>query len=158
MKRLILILFKVLLLLACLVTGLGKAHAGNYQFSGTFDGCEYGKLYPLMGGGILECREYNDFYEYSPEVRSDGREVITIGDEKVEGYLHNGHVITTKVAGEFEGCDFNKRYELQNGSVFVCSSYSYSYSYSPKVKIFIIEGRPPIVYIKGKRYKGTLYK
>ena len=36
--------------------------SGTYQIEGEFDGCEYGKLYPIVGGGILECLEYNYFY------------------------------------------------------------------------------------------------
>ena len=158
MNRLILAQCGAWSLLVCLVIGLDKAHAGTYQISGNFNGCEYGKLYPLMGGGILECREYNYFYEYSPEVRSDGREVITIGDEKVDAYLHNGSIITTQVTDEFEGCDFDKRYEFLNGLIFVCSTYSYSYSYMPEVKIITIEGRLPVVFIDGEKYDGTLYR
>ena len=134
------------------------ANAGSYQINGEFNGCEHGKLYPLQGGGILECREYNYFYEYSPEVRSDGREVITIGDEKVDAYLHDGSVTETQVYDEFEGCEFDKRIKFLNGLTFVCSSYSYTYSYMPKVKIMVIKGRSPQVVIGGKKYSGTLYR
>ena len=158
MKRLTHIQCGVFSLLLCLGIGLDKVHAGTYQISGAFNGCDHGKLYPIMGGGVLECKEYNYFYEYSPEVRSDGREVITIGDEKVDAYLHNGSVITTQVADEFEGCDFDKRYELLNGLIFVCSTYSYSYSYMPEVKIILVEGWSPVVYIDGEKYDGTLYR
>jgi len=76
----------------------------------------------------------------------------------VDGYLHNGSVINTQVSNDFEGCDYDKRYELLNGLIFVCSTYSYSYSYMPEVKIFIIEGRLPVVYIDGEKYDGTLYR
>lgn len=132
--------------------------SGTYQIEGDFDGCEYGKLYPIVGGGILECLEYNYFYDYSPTVRSDGRQVITIGDEVVEGYLHNGSVIQTKVFDDFEGCDWDKKIEFLNGLSFICSTYSYTYSYMPDVKIFIIKDRVPEVYIGNKLYSGTLYK
>ena len=146
------------LTLAVLFGSAGEGFAGTYQIDGTFDGCEHGKLYPLRGGGILECREYNYFYEYSPEVRSDGRDVITIGDETVDAYLHDGSVIETQVVDDFEGCDFDKRIEFLNGLTFVCSTYSYTYSFMPSVKIMIIYGRSPQVYIGGEKYSGTLYK
>ena len=40
--------------------------ADEYTIDGTFNGCTHGKLYALVGGGILECQEYNYFYEYRP--------------------------------------------------------------------------------------------
>lgn len=135
-----------------------QVFAGTYQIDGEFTGCEYGKLYPIMGGGILECMEYNYFYEYSPTIRSDGRRVITIGREIVDGYLHDGSVIETLVLDEFEGCEWNKRIEFLNGLVFICSTYSYTYSYMPNVKIFLVDGIAPQVYIGGELYSGTLYK
>lgn len=132
--------------------------AARLNIYGEFDGCEHGKLYEIMGGGILECREYNYFYEYSPEVRTDGRDVITIGNEKIDAYVYGGTVINTQVDGNFEGCDFDKRIDFTNGLVFVCSTYSYTYSYMPKVKIFAIQGKSPQVYISGKRYSGAVYR
>ena len=134
------------------------ANAGTYKIDGDFEGCDYDQFYPLAGGGILECQEYNYFYEYAPEVRTDGREVITIGNNKVHATLHNGSVIKTKVDGEFNGCDYDKKINLQNGLVFVCSSYEYKYSYSPEVMIYFVESNKPQVFIKGKKYNGTLYK
>ncbi len=133
------------------------AIAEKYTIDGTFDGCEHGKLYGLVGAGVLECREYNYFYEYRPEVITDGREVVVIGDEQVEGYIYNGSVIETKVNGEFEGCDFDKKYMFTNGLVFDCMSFSYSYSFMPEVRIIHIDGRAPVIYIDGKKYDGILY-
>ena len=135
-----------------------SALAERYSIEGAFDGCEYGKLYPLNRGKILECREYNYFYEYMPEVITDGREVIVIGDERVDGVIHDGTVIQAQVDGEFEGCDFDKRYSLANGLIFVCATYSYSYSFMPDVVIIMIKGRTPIVTIDGEKYDGTLFK
>lgn len=132
--------------------------AGTYQIEGEFEGCEYGKLYPIQGGGVLECLEYNYFYEYSPTVRSDGRRVITIGDEVLDAYLHDGSVINTKVVDEFEGCEWDKRIDFLNGLTFVCASYSYTYSYMPPVKIILIKDRAPKVYIGGKYYEGAVYR
>lgn len=132
--------------------------AGTYQIEGEFEGCEYGKLYPIQGGGVLECLEYNYFYEYSPTVRSDGRRVITIGDELLDAYLHDGSVINTQVVDEFEGCEWDKRIDFLNGLTFVCASYSYTYSYMPPVKIILIKDRAPEVYIGGEHYAGAVYR
>ena len=134
------------------------AEAGSYSIEGEYDGCDYGKLYPILGGGILECQEYSYSYEYSPEVLSNGRSVIKIGDEKVDAYLHDGSLIETRVEGDFEGCDFDLVVRFINGLSFVCSTYSYTSSYMPEVKIFIIDGRLPQVYISGQRYDGNLYQ
>ncbi len=147
-----------------IVAGLGVAlcnsvqAAEEYTISDEFDGCEHGKLYELDGGGVLECQEYNYFYEYRPRVIASGREVIVIGDEKVSGYLHDGSVYRTNVSDEFEGCDYDKVYKLDNGLLFQCSTYNYHYAYRPEVKIFVIEGRSPVVFIDGDEYDGTLFR
>jgi hypothetical protein len=130
----------------------------EYTISDEFNGCEHGKLYELDGGLILECQEYNYFYEYRPSVIARGREVVLIGDEKIDGYIHDGSVHSTYISDEFEGCDFDKVYTLDNGLIFQCNTYSYTYSYRPKVKVFIINGRRPIIFIGGKKYSGTLNK
>ena len=132
--------------------------AGTYHIDGEFDGCDYEQAYPIQGGGVLVCNEYNYFYEYSPEVISDGRKVILIGGNKVDAKLQNGSVIQTRVDGDFEGCDFDKKINLQNGLIFVCSDYGYSYAYNPKVTIVFLDKNLPVVYIKGKKYNGRLYK
>jgi hypothetical protein len=150
-------MFKIFVLIVLNLV-MSTANAGKFQIDGTFDGCEHGKVYPLLGGGILECREYNYFYEYSPEVRTDGREVITIGNTKISGTILDGSVTQTKVKDTFEGCDFGKRIFFDNNLVFECQTYSYTYSYRPEVMIVLISGRSPEVYIKGKKYNGTLYR
>ncbi len=150
-------MFRIVLLLSLnMVASL--AIAGKFQIDGTFEGCEHGKVYPLMGGGILECHEYNYFYEYSPEVRTDGREVITIGSTKISGTILDGSVTKTKVSDSFEGCDYGKKIYFDNGLLFECRTYSYTYSYRPEVMIVLVAGRSPEVYIKGKKYAGTLYR
>ncbi len=35
------------------------SNAGTYKIDGDFDGCDYEQLYPLAGGGVLECQKYN---------------------------------------------------------------------------------------------------
>lgn len=133
--------------------------AGTYQISGTFNGCEYDKYYPIFGYNLLlKCEEYNYFYDYMPTVETDGRRVITIGNQRVQASLVDGEIIETYISDEFEGCDYDKRYELDNGLVFVCSTYSYSYSYRPEVKIIIPSGGYPIVYINDEQYDGTVYR
>lgn len=144
--------------LAILILTQTPTAAGTYTIDGEFNGCDYEKLYELREGGVLECKEYNYFYEYSPEVRTDGDEVILIGDEKVEAVVRDGSVIETKVAGEFEGCDFDKKYFLENGFVFVCASYNYSYSYMPDVRIFLLPGEQPRVFINDEKYDGSVFR
>ena len=133
--------------------------AGTFQIQGAFNGCEWGKYYPILGYDLLlKCETYKYSYDYMPEVRTDGREVITIGNEKIQASLVDGTIIETNISDEFEGCDYDKRYELDNGLIFVCNTYSYSYSYRPDVKIIIPSGATPIVYIDDEKYDGTLYK
>jgi hypothetical protein len=62
------------------------------------------------------------------------------------------------ISDEFEGCDFNKIYRLDNGLLFECATFSYSYAYRPEVKIFLIEGRNPTVFIDGEEYDGILFR
>ncbi|MGL1921582.1 MAG: hypothetical protein OCD03_11210 [Hyphomicrobiales bacterium] len=151
-------LTRLMLALTIFVLIAVPANAGKYQINGEFNGCDYGRFYPIQGGGVLECREYNYFYEYSPEVRSDGRDVITIGDEIIDAFLHDGSVTETQVEDDFEGCDFDKRIKFMNGLTFVCSAYRYSYSFMPKVYIISINGKAPQVIIGGEEYSGTLFQ
>jgi len=133
--------------------------AGTYQISGSFNGCEYDKYYPISGYNLLlKCEEYNYFYEYMPTVETDGRRVITIGNQRIQASLVDGEVIETNISGDFEGCDFDKIYKLDNGLVFVCNTYSYSYSYRPEVKIIMPSGGYPTVYIDDEQYDGSVYR
>ncbi|MDX8483163.1 hypothetical protein RFN28_32630 [Mesorhizobium sp. VK24D] len=106
----------------------------------------------------MECLEYKYFYEYQPIVIAIGRDVIVIGKEKVNGYLHDGNVFTTHVAGEFDGCEYDKIYKLDNDVLFSCKTYHYHYAYRPEVKIFAIKGRAPTIFIDGEQYDGTLFR
>ncbi len=130
--------------------------AKSYEIDGDFKGCDYDKLYLIKGGGVLQCNEYQYFYEYSPTVETLGRKVVSIGGKKVKATLHNGYSIKTRVKGSFEGCDFDKVISFLNGLLFVCQSYYYSYSYMPEVQIIVIEGYLPQVYINNKLYQGRL--
>ena len=131
---------------------------GSYTIDGTFDGCNYKKFYPLVGGGILECQEYKYFYHYRPEVIAKGRNVLLIDDKKIRAYIHDGNITSTRVDGEFEGCDFDTLIPFTNGLIFECSTYSYSYSYMPEVKIFNFGGGQHKVMINNQMYDGRLYR
>lgn len=53
---------------------------------------------------------------------------------------------TTRIIGEFNGCEYGKIYRLFNGYDLVCNSYGYRYSYQPEVVILdsgtaIIDGQ-----------------
>lgn len=73
-----------------------------------------------------------------------------------EGY---GVVDETRVDGEFEGCEYDRRIPLANGLVFVCSEYNYSYSYSPEVLILRhVQSGAIKVLIDEEEYDGTIYR
>lgn len=134
------------------------AFAGTYQISGSFNGCEDGKYYPISGYNLLlKCEEYNYFYEYMPTVETDGSRVTTIGNQRIQASLVDGEVIETNISGDFQGCDYDKTYKLDNGLVFVCSTYSYSYSHRPEVKIIKPSGGYPTVYIGDDQHDGWVY-
>ncbi|RTL71716.1 MAG: hypothetical protein EKK41_08515 [Hyphomicrobiales bacterium] len=42
---------------------------------------------------------------------------------------------TTRIIGEFNGCEYGKIYRLFNGYDLVCNSYGYRYSFQPEVVI-----------------------
>ena len=44
---------------------------------------------------------------------------------------------TTKVDGEFEGCDFDKVIHFFSGIALVCSTFHYTYAYMPDAVIFV---------------------
>lgn len=130
----------------------------QYTIDGEFDGCEYGKLYALVGGGVLECQALQIDIGINPLVIADGRRVLMINEQEMDGTLHDGQVITTRVSDDFDGCDYDKVYNLDNGLLFQCSSYHYHYAYRPEVKIMIIDGRKPTVLIAGYEYRGQLFR
>ncbi|ULH14025.1 hypothetical protein MF271_00665 (plasmid) [Deinococcus sp. KNUC1210] len=45
-------------------------------------------------------------------------------------------VTSTYVDGEFEGADFDKPLELENGMAFQFTTYYYTYAYRPRVDVF----------------------
>jgi hypothetical protein len=133
------------------------ASATEYKIDGEFDGCDFDKKYPLVGGGILVCKAYEYFYEWSPSVDfiSGGRAVI--GSRVVQAVMINGRVIKTNISGDFNGCEFGKIYKFDNGLTFECSEYNYSYSYRPDVKIVLFDGGYE-VFIDDEEHDGTLYR
>jgi hypothetical protein len=53
--------------------------------------------------------------------------------DEVLGYTM---VSFTHVDGEFEGAEFDKLVQLENGMVFEFTEYNYSYAYRPAVAVF----------------------
>ena len=129
-----------------------------YTIAGIFDGCSPGKLYGLEGGGVLECEDYKIFVAARPTVLASGREVILIGEGSVRARLHSGSMVETRLSEDFEGCSRGRTYQLDNGLVFQCEATSYSRSFRPEVKIFVVEGRAPVVLIDGERQDGSLFR
>jgi len=73
-----------------------------------------------------------------------------------EGY---GVIINTQVSGEFNGCDYNKIYKLDNGMTFECTEYSYSYNYRPDFYVLKNVKYGDLKYlIDDEEYQGTLYR
>ena len=149
---------KFILAVSMALAAAPTAYAAEYVLDGEFEGCDYGRYYGIQGGGLLECHEYKYFYEYMPTVVADGFNVVSIGGQDVDAVLSRGTMITTNVVEEFEGCDFDRQYALDNGLIFVCQTYSYSYAYRPQVQIAIPENGTPVVIIKGKVYRGQIFR
>jgi hypothetical protein len=147
------------LVAALVIIPIAPASAvSEYTIVEEFDGCEHGRIYPLEGGGVLECLEYRYFYAYRPTVVARGRDVLLIDDQQVSARLHNGGCRETRVDSDFEGCEFDKVIPLLNGLVFQCQEYHYHYEYAPEVMIVVIEGRAPTVIIAGRPYAGQLFR
>ena len=123
-------------------------HAKVYTIEDDFDGCDYGKIYPLTNGQFLLCEQYKYFYKYRPKVIADGRTVIAIDEREVRGKIVDGQVISTQIDGEWEGCDFDN-HRLMNGMMLTCRTYFYEYAYMPTVEIIVIEGVGTSISING---------
>lgn len=39
----------------------------------------------------------------------------------------------TRISGTFDGCDWDKTYELMDGRTLTCHGYGYRYAYAPRV-------------------------
>lgn len=144
---------------ACVTAGhpTSSVAAEVTQIDGEFDGCDYDKAYGLRNGALLVCREYTYFYTYAPEVIVLDSSTVLIDRNKVSASIEPGRIIKTAVAGTFEGCDYDRMIELENGLLFKCSTYRYQYAYRPTVRIVLRQGGQD-VYIAGQKYSGTLYR
>jgi|HubBroStandDraft_6_1064221.scaffolds.fasta_scaffold129078_1 hypothetical protein len=61
---------------------LTNSPIGETNIIGTFNGCEYGKVYPLFNGWDMECRTYRYHYSFQPKVQIlDNSTAIIDGDE-----------------------------------------------------------------------------
>jgi hypothetical protein len=123
----------------------------TYKVEAGFNGCEHGKIYPLTRSGkYLRCDHYKYFYKYRPTVEANGTRVYEVGGREIRGTIVNGRSITTNIADEWEGCDYNNAYRLDNGMTLQCSTYFYEYAYRPSVEIIVIEGTVAQVLVNGE--------
>ena len=142
-------LHSLLLSMTLLCLASTPAHA-DYTIEGSFEGCDYDKVYELTNGQFLICSSYGYAYAYRPEVYEISGGRILIGGEEYSGRIVSGRVISTQIDGEWEGCDFDN-HRLMNGMYLVCNGYFYEYAYMPSVKIFVIEGAIKSISINGER-------
>jgi hypothetical protein len=77
----------------------------------------------------------------------------------LEDLARRGYAVveTTRVRGEYEGCEFDRRLVLDDGRIFVCREYKYSYSFSPEVLVLehIRQGDKKFI-INDDEMRGTL--
>jgi hypothetical protein len=126
----------------------------TYKVEAEFEGCEHGKIYPLTRSGkYLRCDQYKYFYKYRPTVEANGTRVYEVGGREIRGTIVNGRSITTNIADEWEGCDYNT-HRLDNGMTLQCSTYFYEYAYRPSVEIVVIDGTVEAVIINGEPRDG----
>jgi hypothetical protein len=142
---------RTLLLLIC----FSRAALGEiYTIEDEFDGCEYGKIYPLTNGKFMRCDSYKYFYRYRPKVVADGYKVLAVGERDVRGTILEGEKLITQIDGDWEGCDFDT-HRLSNGMYLVCSTYFYEYSFMPTVEAIVIDGVVEAVLIDGEIKDGV---
>jgi hypothetical protein len=68
-------------------------------------------------------------------------------------------ILETNISGDFDGCDYDKRYKLDNGLIFECSTYHYTYHYHPSFYILQNIKYGGFKYIiDDEEYSGNLYK
>jgi len=72
----------------------------------------------------------------------------------VRGTIVFGQTLSTRIDGEWEGCDFDV-HRLINGMFLVCSSYFDEYAFMPSVEILVIEGQVEAVFINGEVKDGV---
>lgn len=71
-----------------------------------------------------------------------------------EGY---GVLETTRVYGEFQGCNYGRRIPLMNGRTFICATYYYTYSFNPEVYILKnVRSGEIRVLIGDREYPGSI--
>jgi hypothetical protein len=132
--------------------------AQTLRIEDDFEGCEFGRLYPLSNGQILECRQFRYRYSYRPRVQIVDRQNVLINDQPYRAVIHNGNVVSTNVSDEFEGCDYDRIIIFDNGYGLRCSEYKYRYAYRPRVVILLVNGRDPQITIDGDAFAGRLVR
>lgn len=86
---------------------------------------------------------------------------VSASGEDLEDLAMDGYGVAARTAvnGEFNGCDFDRAIELQNGLVFKCSEYKYHYAYMPTVLILkSVRDDSVKVVIDRESFNGTLYR
>lgn len=86
---------------------------------------------------------------------------ISVLAEELEDLCKNGYgvILETSVTDDFEGCEYDKYYKLDNGLTFKCEEYSYSYSYHPDFYVLKNINYGDYKYmIDNELYDGKLYK
>jgi len=66
-------LHRVLMATALMFNLPASVFAEIYTIEGEFDGCKYGKFYPLTNGQYLRCESYKYFYSIAQKSLQMGR-------------------------------------------------------------------------------------
>jgi hypothetical protein len=81
--------------------------------------------------------------------------------EDIEDLCKDGYavILETNISDDFEGCDYDKCYKLDNGAIFKCNHYSYHYAYHPEFYALQHIRTGAIKYIiDNEEFSGNLYK
>lgn len=127
------------------------------SINGTYEGCDYNKVYKLMNGKMMQCSSYGYSYAYAPSVYVIADKVMAVDGEEVDAKVVEGTTIETRVSGEWNGCDFdeNNLHRLMNGLILMCHTYFYEYAYMPEVIITVINNDVHSIAINGTLRDGV---
>ncbi len=92
-----------------------------------------------------------------PYIVVTGNDRLAIEDEIYNASVINGDSMKTNINDEFNGCDYGKRYVLDNDLILECKSYKYSYSYRPQA-VLVTDGIKTVAIIGGDEYEVSLFR
>lgn len=95
------------------ISGTGASAAEKTQITGTFEGCDYDRVYALENGQVLVCNGYSYHYAYRPDVYILDGNTVLIDGEEYQARVTNGAVMITRVDGESK----SKTMDPQMGSL-----------------------------------------